>query len=248
VNKQPQQTRLQQGPPAEGRSGHDQSGWQIVYTGFILIMLTFFIMLSSFSSLEQSKITQFAHAFSNAVNIFTGGLNLSDGSTLLPRSVEMVHKEQNLSKLIQDITRYASSAGLDQIELSLTDYGVVMTLPDTALFASGVAQVTPSALPVLKEIATIIKKTSCPIRIEGHTDDRPIATKRYPSNWELSTARAVSVLRYFLHTAKIPSPRLAAAGFGEYHPVAANDSAEHRARNRRVEIIFCADDESGGDE
>jgi chemotaxis protein MotB len=91
---------------------------------------------------------------------------------------------------------------------------------------------------MLKKVGDIIARTGFEVRIEGHTDDLPIRTVHFPSNWELSTARAVNVLRYFIETVGISSERLSAVGFSEFQPMVPNDSAGHRARNRRVEIIF----------
>ena len=90
----------------------------------------------------------------------------------------------------------------------------------------------------LQQRDDIIARTHFEVRIEGHSDVSPIKTVQFPSNWELSTARAVNVLRYFLETTGISSRRLSAVGFGEFQPIVPNDSMEHRSQNRRVEIIF----------
>ena len=113
-----------------------------------------------------------------------------------------------------------------------------MRLSDHALFDVGVAEISPKAVALLKKVGAIIADSPYEVRVEGHTDDVPIKTFRYPSNWELSTARAVNVLRYFVDTCGISSRRISAEGFGEYHPIASNDNAANRAQNRRVEIIF----------
>ena len=117
-------------------------------------------------------------------------------------------------------------------------------MTDRALFEVGVAAISPQALPLLKKVGEIIARTDFEVRIEGHSDDLPIKTAQFPSNWELSTARAVNVLRHFIETGTISSQRLSAAGFGEFQPVVPNDSIEHRARNRRVEIIFLNSDQT----
>lgn len=113
-----------------------------------------------------------------------------------------------------------------------------MRLSDSALFDLGEAELSADAEKLLGRISDIIAKTVYQIRIEGHTDDLPIRTARYPSNWELSTARAVNVLRFLLKQKRIAAERLSAVGFGQYQPLFPNDSPAHRARNRRVEIIL----------
>lgn len=112
------------------------------------------------------------------------------------------------------------------------------------LFSSGVAAIADPALPVLTELGRILAQFPNPIRIEGHTDDQPIATAAYPSNWELSAARASSVL-HVLVTAGLPSPRLSVTGYGEFRPLVANDSPENRNRNRRVVVLVLASEEPG---
>jgi chemotaxis protein MotB len=106
-----------------------------------------------------------------------------------------------------------------------------------------VADISPQAVPLLQKVEDIIARTNFEVRIEGHSDNLPIKTAQFPSNWELSTARAVNVLRFFLETGRISSQRMSAVGFGEFQPMVPNDSIEHRAQNRRVEIIFLHSDQ-----
>jgi chemotaxis protein MotB len=129
------------------------------------------------------------------------------------------------------------------IGVTHTKEGIVITLENTILFESAVAEINPGAFPVLDKIAAIIKKTSKPIRVEGHTDDDPISTEMFPSNWELSTARAVNVVKYFVESGKIPPERLSAVGYGEAKPLFPNDTSEHKAGNRRVEIVLMMEEE-----
>lgn len=214
-------------------------GWQVIYTGFVLILLCFFIMLCSFASMEKTKVLQFVRSFSHAVSILSGGLSFEPGKTVLNLSPDIVDRESEIARLFSDVVDYTKKYQLDKnINLSFTEKGLVMTLSDKMLFDIGVARISPEALPLLEKIGEIISKTTYPVRVEGHTDNLPILTDRFPSNWELSTARAVSVLRYFIEEDNIPSTRLSAAGFGEFQPVFPNDTAEHRKKNRRVEIIF----------
>lgn len=112
------------------------------------------------------------------------------------------------------------------------------------LFASGVAQISPLARPVLLKLGQILQPFDNPLRVEGHTDNLPIATAAYPSNWELSSARAASVVHVLLDAQLTPG-RLSVGGFGEYHPVAANDSAEGRNANRRVVLVVLAAEGEG---
>jgi chemotaxis protein MotB len=227
----------------EGSAG---GGWEIVYSGFVLILLCFFIMLSSFSSIEEAKIMRFAKSFVNAVSILPGGLKADGGVAIVPISADMVDSKSPLAQIYADLNALAERLNYkNDIAVAYSPKGLVMRLSDHALFDAGVAVISPQAIPLLQKIGAIIAETPYEVRVEGHTDDVPINTAQYPSNWELSTARAVNVLRYFIETYRISSERLSAEGFGEYQPMVPNDNLVHRAKNRRVEIVFINPDQSG---
>ncbi len=216
----------------------DIGGWQVVYTGFILILLSFFIMLTSFASLEQSKISRFVRAFSTAVTVFSGGRSLEKGSTMIDTRAMIMDKEDKMAQLFETIRALKQRNEMHQVTLSKGKRGVVMTLSDKLLFSSGDANLSASAEPLLIKIGQIIKSVQAPVEIEGHTDNVPIRTTAYPSNWELSTARAVSVLRFLIEQHAISTQQLSAVGFASFQPAASNETAQGRAKNRRVEIIF----------
>jgi chemotaxis protein MotB len=213
-------------------------GWQIVYTGFVLILLCFFILLTSFASLEQSKISRFTRAFSTAVTVFSGGRSLERGTTMIDADAMIMNKEDKMAQLFETVRALKQSNELHQVALSKGSRGVVMTLSDNLLFSSGDATLSASARPLLVKIGQIIKSVQVPVEIEGHTDTVPIRSFAYPSNWELSTARAVNVLRFMIEQRAIAPQRLSAVGLASYRPSASNASARGRAENRRVEIVF----------
>jgi chemotaxis protein MotB len=214
-------------------------GWEIVYSGFVLILLCFFIMLSSFSTMEEAKVLQFVKSFASAVSIMSGGLKFESGPAVMSDAAEVVDSKAELAKTFQDLEKLSEEFDLqEEINLALTREGLVMRLAEHTLFDLGAAEISAEALPLLEKIGAIISKTAYKIRIEGHTDNLPIHTELFPSNWELSTARAVNVLRYFIKKHRIDPQRMAAEGFSEFQPLVANDSNENRAKNRRVEIIF----------
>jgi chemotaxis protein MotB len=124
------------------------------------------------------------------------------------------------------------------LTLSSTEKGLAMKLSDNLLFSAGKVEPSSSGRLFLKKVADLLLRTSHPILIEGHTDNLQINTKEYPSNWELSTARAVNVLRFFQEEGGLPASRLSAIGYGEFKPALPNDTPENRAMNRRVEIIL----------
>ena len=176
---------------------------------------------------------RFVRSFVDAVSILPGGLKADGNAVIVPNSAEIVDSDSPLAQIYEDLQKIAERLNnRDDIAVSYTKKGLVMRLSDHALFDAGVAAISPKAIPLLQKIGAIIADTDYEVRVEGHTDDRPIRTARYPSNWELSTARAVNVLRYFVDTFRIPNERLSAQGFSEYQPLVPNDSFRNRARNR----------------
>ncbi len=222
-------------------NGEESSGggWELVYSGFAMILLCFFIMLSSFSKVQEAKVMKFVRSFADAVSVLTGGAALDDGSVVHIPAAPMVRSDHPLASLMNDLKKLAQQERVEaDVSLSMTAEGLAMRLSDRALFDLGAAELSEAARRLMRQIGEIIAKTDHQIRIEGHTDDLPIRTARYPSNWELSTARAVNVLRFLEEEQHIAAERLSAEGFGEFKPLLPNDSPAHRARNRRVEIIF----------
>ena len=126
----------------------------------------------------------------------------------------------------------------DGLEAEYSSKGIKLTLNDELLFRSGSARITPQGEDLLRRIGEILQPMKRSIRVEGHTDDRPIATRRYPSNWDLSAARAIEVVKFFNQNIGIAPRLLSAAGYGSLKPKKANDSEANRAANRRVEIVL----------
>jgi chemotaxis protein MotB len=228
-------------------SGSSGGGWELIYTGFILIMLCFFIMLCSFSSVQGGKVMRFVRSFAAAVSILPGGHKFQPGDTVLPDSEDIIESKSDLAGIFEDLKEYTRDMNLEgDVQLEVSKEGLMMRLSDHALFESGAAEISPKALPLLEKVGTIISQTPYAARIEGHTDDWPIHTGQFPSNWELSTARAVNVLRFLTDRFKLPAQRLSAAGFAEFKPLVPNTDPKNRARNRRVEIIFIAQPKQDG--
>ena len=182
---------------------------------------------------------RFVKSFVTSVSILSGGLKFEKGQRVIRDSADIVDKESQLAQVFEDVKSLRDNLGLDKkVDISFSKKGLVMRISDTVLFDVGVAKMSEEAIPLMKNVAQIISEIPHAIRIEGHTDNLPIHTDRFPSNWELSTARAVNVLRYLIEEGRISADRLSAVGFGEFQPIFPNDTAEHRAKNRRVEIVL----------
>jgi chemotaxis protein MotB len=163
-----------------------------------------------------------------------------------PDPVESSIEEQKqqdweaLNALKEQIDQYFVQKGLDvSIETNLMKEGLLITFPDGVLFDSGKADVTAEAKLLAKEVSEfLVTEPPREIRIAGHTDDRPISTEKYPSNWELSAARALNFMKVLLSNSMLESERFSSIAYGEFRPVASNATAEGRKKNRRIEILI----------
>lgn len=216
-------------------------GWMLTYGDMVTQILIFFVLLFSFSKVDQGKFGSAMISIQGALGVLPGNTAIVDSgesgsaSTSLPTMTEADFGQlEQAERLIRD--QLGSTEG---VELTIEDdRGLVVRMKDSVLFDSGQADLKPAAMAVLARLAETVKGLPNQIRIEGHTDDRPIRTVRYPSNWELSTARATNVIRYLIEQCGLSPKRLSAAGYGEYRPVADNSSEAGRARNRRVDIVL----------
>jgi chemotaxis protein MotB len=148
-------------------------------------------------------------------------------------------QEQRVFELLHErVEEIISEDDLNGIQVNLDERGLVIRFVEGVLFDSGKADIKNEARAILDKIAPLLIDTHRHIRIEGHTDNLPINTREFPSNWELSTARAVNVVKYFIEKHNFSPYILSAAGYGEYRPIAPNDSDKNRALNRRVDIII----------
>jgi chemotaxis protein MotB len=232
MEEEPRKNRQEDGAPV--------AGWQTIYCSLALILVAFFAMLVSYSTVTEEKISIFRHGHSvieegdkevegEDVMMLEEGSPEGLGGTL----------EGSVVMAVRSLGRHLKEIGLGKfVHIEEIERGFKATFESHVLFPSGVAEINKEAYPSLDEIIKIAKKDQFSVRVEGHTDSVPIHTPRFPSNWELSTTRAVNVLRYLLEKGDLSSERLSAVGFGPYHPVDSNDTVEGRQKNRRVEFYF----------
>lgn len=222
-------------PKKPSNVGHN---WQVAYSSFVLIMLSFFVMVCSFVSYEESKVTRFVRSFVTVLSIFPGGKKTDEGREVLLPSPDMVKRTEPLSVLMAHVERMRKEGGLaSQMEVLMENRGLVLRLKSSLVFDSGSAELRRDARAFLKGLCPVLVAIENPIRIEGHTDNVPIHTVEFPSNWELSTMRAVNVLKYLITECHLEKGRVSAAGYAEFRPIDSNDTEEGRSKNRRVEIV-----------
>lgn len=141
--------------------------------------------------------------------------------------------------MLESLSAFQREHGLEQaFELITTERGVIVQFNDRVLFDTGRTVLRPEAEEVLRLLAVELQEWTGPIRVEGHTDNVPIHNELFPSNWELSAARATRVVRFLVDEGGLVPSNLVAAGYGEYRPIASNQTAEGRARNRRVDVLL----------
>lgn len=220
--------------------------WLLTYSDMITLLMIFFIMMYVISNVNAEKFQKIAMAFSEA---FDSEMSSSLEDVTLPELPKLSDEEDDgagdLSQLIQvknELEGYLQEKGLgNQVSIEMEERGLVISLKDIVLFPSGSANSTPQAKEIIADIGVRLQPLPNYIRVEGHTDNVPINTAEYPSNWELSVARATNVVQELIVQCDIASERLSATGYGEYRPKVANDSGENRQMNRRVDILILRD-------
>ena len=228
--------------------------WLIPYADLLTLLLALFIVLFAMSSVDAVKFQQLSKSFND---VFSGGTGVFEFQSPMPegqmespderkedvKKNDEVDGAKDLEELLavqKKVNSYIDEKKLsDKLETSLTDEGLLVSIRDNVLFESGRAEVRTGDLTIANEIADLlIMEPPRNIIISGHTDNVPIRTARYESNWELSVMRAVEFMKIILKNEQLDPRWFSAKGFGEFQPVAANETAEGKARNRRVEILI----------
>ncbi|MBD3258579.1 OmpA family protein [candidate division GN15 bacterium] len=210
--------------------------WLLTYADLITLLLAFFIVMYSMSKVDNKKFGKVSDALNT---VLRGGHSVLRFNVDPERSGHGFLKLGNLRMVQHKIEEKFKTLGRNEdVQREITERGLVIHIVESALFSEGSATLQPRAMEVLDLIADQLTGRPNHIRIEGHTDDRPIQTPIYPSNWELSSARATTVVRYYVENHDIPPDRVSALGYGEFRPVKANTTPENRSRNRRVDIVI----------
>lgn len=229
----------------EERENHER--WLVSYADFITLLFAFFVVMYSISSINEGKYRTVSQSIKAALNPLANqsganqvfsvgeaklaqqGQNPTDAKEVTLRHIRrmvQVVKDKKMKDLVAFVSIVQTVNG-----------DIVITIPDRLLFNSGEAAVRPEALPFLEGISGALVELNRHTKVEGHTDNVPIRTAQFASNWELSAARAVMVVRVLSELYGVPADHLAAVGHADTRPVTGNLDPEQRAKNRRVEII-----------
>jgi chemotaxis protein MotB len=235
---------------------HDR--WLVSYADFITLLFAFFVVLYAASKADQKKQAEAGRSIESAfrsLGIFADTRRKAEGPTAEPEGVDTpvipmnivmgedvlapAKVKDDLEKIHRELQQKLSNQiAQHTVAIQMGHDGLVISLREAGFFSSGSATPHAEALATLRQVAGSLSKTPYDLRIEGHTDNIPIRTAEFDSNWELSTARATRIARILLDLHAMPPNRLSAAGYAEFHPVASNETAEGRAENRRIDLVI----------
>lgn len=219
--------------------------WMATFSDLATLLLTFFVLLLSFAEMDNNRFKIMAGSMKEAFGVQTDSPpGMFEARSTTPIEVlksgnpaRVITKKQ--LKAIKRLKNYLKKNKLeDDIEVASSERGMLLRLKDHLTFPPGAAELKPEAVPVLAEIRRMLDAFPAGLSVEGHTDDVPIKSARFPSNWELSSARAVAVLRGIEGDKKLANDKVSVVGHADRKPLVDNDSPEHRAVNRRVELVF----------
>ncbi|MPM92004.1 Motility protein B [bioreactor metagenome] len=242
--------------PEEEGSGYS---WMDTYGDLVTLLLCFFVLLYSFSSVDAGKWQELVGAFSR--NYGSGEVTIFDASTIQEEAISKIdsmvdysvrdEKSGNVDPdtvnsafdlLYENIKAYIQEQGMESsLSVFRTDEAIYLRFNEMALFNSGRADILPASAETLSHIMEIISlniSSISSVRIEGHTDNVPMHNAEFRDNWDLSVKRATNVLRMVLGTGYVDATMLSAVGYGEYQPVAPNTTADGRSQNRRVDFVL----------
>ncbi len=234
--------------------------WLVSYADFITLLFAFFVTMYAISRVDEKKLGTVVESLQRALGstIFMarqGESSMAFENATRPFQVNLValadknkSGKEDFSKLASEIKermgekmeQNGASPGdtLEQLKFIIDKRGLVLRFSERFFFHSGDASIRPEIIPLLDALGQSLEKIPNQIRIEGHTDSVPIRTLQFPSNWELSTTRATSIVHYLLTHFQFEPNRLSAAGYGEFRPIASNRNPEGRSQNRRVDIVI----------
>ncbi len=210
--------------------------WMVTYGDMMTLLLTFFVLIVSMSSIEQVK-------FEAAISSIRDGMGMWPSSQGMMEKLQMeekIRRATETQEMVEEMAQTLQELGMeDAVEIYNTPNGVRMIIDDPLLFESGSARMSAKFQALLLKIADIIKRMKYDeIRVEGHTDNVPISTPEFPSNWELSAARALRATKFMAFRGGVEPEKMSAVGYGEYRSRDTNDTPMGRAKNRRVEIFL----------
>jgi len=237
--------------------------WLMTYADLITLLLIFFVIMYALTAARARQVEAMAIMLSQEATAGNSILQYQQEGTPKPQNAPLYQRisealaglkarqeqeQKSLESIVKRLQAYINQNKLAaEVHVTLEQQGVVVSFQDVALFPSGSAELSPAARRIVDAMAEPMLSVPNDVRVEGFTDNRPIHTAQFPSNWELSTARATSVLEELIHGVGFPPQRLSATGYGQYRPEVPNTSARNRQINRRVDLVVLRSIYSGGE-
>ena len=256
----------------EKEANHER--WLVSYADFITLLFAVFVTLYAMSQTDKKKVEQvmssMRESFGLADKVGMGAakptlIEMGDMRVMPSLRMETITpgpksrgvdgkkgrgqaQEKDFKDIKASVEAYLVKSNLqDKVNVSINQRGLVVSLKEAGFFDSGSATVKQNSLPQLERILESLREYDNQIRVEGHTDNIPISTSAFHSNWELSTTRATNVVHYMINGDKFSPEKISATGYGEHRPVAENSSTEGRSKNRRVDIVMLSAESSRGE-
>ena len=252
----------------EKHANHER--WLVSYADFITLLFAVFVVLYAMGQSDKKKVEEVMQAIQQSFGMATAGatapkINViaSQDITVLPaikpelkvsplgrarNGAKSRAEEKDFRQIKSAVEAYLVKQGAQsKVTLEITRRGLIVSLKEAGFFNSGQANIKPEAYELINTIAEVMTQYNNPLRLEGHTDNMPISTSQFPSNWELSTARATNGLKYLLKNFDVDPNKISATGYAEFRPIADNTTPEGRAKNRRVDLVMLSGEAERGE-
>lgn len=253
----------------EKHANHER--WLVSYADFITLLFAVFVVLYAMGQSDKAKVEQVMQAIQQSFGMATTGAPTPKVNVIASQTITVIPslkpdikvapmgrartgqakaraEEKDFRQIKSAVEAYLVKQGAqNKVTLEITRRGLIVSLKEAGFFNSGQATIKPEAYDLINTIAEVMTQYNNPLRVEGHTDNVPISTSQFPSNWELSTARATNGLKYLLRNFDVDANKISATGFAEYRPIADNATAEGRAKNRRVDLVMLSAEAEHGE-
>ncbi len=239
--------------PAEEEKKEGPQGappWMATFADLVTLLMCFFVLLFAMSTTQQETYKELVKSLRSALGAQAvpesgtrEGLTMHAVPSEEPSENQQIDElggmiEKEMEEIVSEVRELVLFNKLGgEVSVTKTEDGVVITMSDLLLFSEGGTRLSAKGHDILKKVASVLSKLAYHVKIKGHTDSSPISSAMFPSNWELSSARASTVVRLLVKNG-VPPQYISAEGYAHYHPVATNDTAKGRSLNRRVEIVY----------
>ncbi|OGR30038.1 MAG: flagellar basal body stator protein MotB [Desulfuromonadales bacterium GWD2_54_10] len=254
----------------EKHANHER--WLVSYADFITLLFAVFVVLYAMSQTDKKKVEEVMQSLQQSFGMVNAGAPTPKVNVIPSKSISVIPaikpelsiqgtrrlsaagqaktraEEKDFRQIKSSIEAYLVKQGAqNKVSLTITRRGLIVSLKEAGFFDSGQAQIKPEAYELINTISEVMTQYNNPLRVEGHTDNIPISTAQFPSNWELSTARATNGLKYLLKHFNVDPDKISATGYAEFRPLADNATPEGRVKNRRVDLVMLSADGERGE-